>query len=413
MALMIPLSPFAPEKFPTLPALAGVRLAATGCGLRYQGRSDLTLISLADGTTVSGVLTRSQTASAPVEWCRRHLPSGAAQAVVINAGNANAFTGRAGVEAVEKTATTAAQVCGIDPSAVLIASTGVIGTPLDSHKIVEALPGLGTDLGSSSAHWEQAARAIMTTDTFPKGATRQARIGTTTVTINGIAKGSGMIAPDMATMLAFIFTDAAIPAPILNQVLKPSCERSFNAISVDGDTSTSDTVLLFATGCGAAHRPVDQPHLLDDFSEKLYDLMRDLAIQIVRDGEGISKFVTIDITGAASWQAARRIGLSVASSPLVKTAIAGEDPNWGRLVMAVGKAGERADRDRLEIAIGGFPVASHGAAVADYDESLVAAYMKGREISIAIDVGVGSAAARVWTCDLSHGYIDINADYRS
>ncbi len=410
---MTVLSPFAPENFPVLPALAGVRLASTGCGLRYQGRSDLTLIALADGTTASGVLTRSKTASAPVEWCRRHLPAGMAQAVVINAGNANAFTGRAGVEAVEKTAVCAAEICGIDPDAVLVASTGVIGTPLDSAKIVEALPGLGAALDVSPAHWEQAARAIMTTDTFPKGATRQAHIGTTPVTINGIAKGSGMIAPDMATMLAFIFTDAAVPAPVLNQLLKKSCDQSFNSISVDGDTSTSDTVLLFATGRGAEHPPVDQPHILDDFARKLDDVTRDLALQIVRDGEGISKFVTIDITGATSWQAARRIGLSVANSPLVKTAIAGEDPNWGRLVMAVGKAGERADRDRLDIEIGGFSVARHGAAAADYDESLVAAYMKGREISITIDVGVGSAAARVWTCDLSHGYIDINADYRS
>ena len=411
---MVP-SPLAPETFPVLAPVAGVRLAATGCGLRYKKRSDLTLIALDPGTSVAGVLTRSKTASAPILWCRRHLPGGAGRAVLVNAGNANAFTGRDGIRAVEDSAAAVAKILQIAQDEVFIASTGVIGEPLDAARIIAAIPGLSRDLGQSPAHWEQAARAIMTTDTFPKGTTRQARIGSVAVTLNGFAKGSGMIAPDMATMLAFIFTDAALPPGVLRALLAGACERSFNCITVDGDTSTSDAALLFATGCGPGHPPIReaQDPQLKDFREKLTELTRDLALQIVCDGEGASRLVTLDICGATSFKAARRIGLSVANSPLVKTAIAGGDANWGRLVMAVGKAGEKADRDRLGIDIGGVAVARDGQQVPGYREDTVAAHMAGTHIAITIDVGVGRGKARVWTCDLTHGYIDINADYRS
>ena len=409
---MPPVSPLAPSAFPALPAVAGVRLAATASGERYRGRGDLTLFELAPGATAAGVFTRSRTASAPVEWCRDALARGAPRAVVVNAGNANAFTGAAGREAVRRAAETAGRLVGAAPHQVFVASTGVIGEPLSIGRIEAALPGLHGTLDGGG--WEAAARAIMTTDTYPKGSTRRTDIDGVPLIVSGIAKGSGMIAPDMATMLAFVFTDAAVPAPVLQAMVTRANARSFNAITVDGDTSTSDTMLVFATG-RAAHGPVARAGeaRLRGFRRALGEVLVDLAQQIVRDGEGARKFVTIDVTGAASPRAARRIGLAIGNSPLVKTAIAGADANWGRIVMAVGKAGEKADRDRLAIRIGGVAVAENGVRHPDYDEAQVAPHMRGSEIAIAVDVGVGRGRATVWTCDLTHGYIDINADYRS
>jgi glutamate N-acetyltransferase/amino-acid N-acetyltransferase len=410
---MPPRSPLAPAATPHLPALAGVRLAAGACGVRYKDRPDVCLIEFAPGSTIAGVLTRSLSPSAPVDWCRQALKGGNARAILVNSGNANAFTGRLGKASVDRSVKAAAAVLGCARTQVFVASTGVIGEPLPDERITAALPDLSADLGAD--RWADAAAAIMTTDTFAKTATRTARIGGVEVRINGIAKGSGMIAPDMATMLAFVATDAKLPAIVLRGLLKQASERSFNCTTVDGDTSTSDTLLLVATGAGAAHARIASAgdRRLADFRAKLDALMIDLACQVVRDGEGASKFVTLEVSGAASDAAARRIGLAIANSPLVKTAIAGADANWGRIVMAVGKAGEKANRDRLKISIGGVKVAAQGQRVAGYDEAPVALHMKGAEIAIAVDVGVGRGRARVWTCDLTHGYIDINADYRS
>ncbi len=403
-------SPLAPERFPDMPAIGGVRTATVEAGIRYKGRDDLLLVELAPGTAIAGALTRSLTASAPVEWCREALAGGRARAVVVNSGNANAFTGRLGQAAVEQTVAAAARGLGCAEAEVFVSSTGVIGEPLPAEStIVEKLPGLVRAL--SSGAWEGAARAIMTTDTFPKGASATARIGGRTVTIAGIAKGSGMIAPDMATMLAYVFTDAAVPPGLLQRLTSRAVERSFNAITVDSDTSTSDTVLVAATG--AAGNPEPDAAMLRGFARALEAVCRDLAHQIVRDGEGASKFVEIAVSGAASARAAKRIGLAIANSPLVKTAIAGEDANWGRIVMAVGKAGEKADRDALRIAIGGVEITRGGHVVPDYDETPVARHMQGQDIAVAVDVGVGRGKATVWTCDLTHGYIDINGSYRS
>ncbi len=409
---MLPVSPLAPATFPNLPPVAGVRLAALDCGVRYKNRTDVCLIELAPGSTVAGVLTRSLTASAPVEICRKNLSGGKARAVLVNSGNANAFTGKAGRAAAERSVRAVAEALGCRPREVFPASTGVIGEVLPDERITRRLPELAGALSADG--WDAAARAIMTTDTFRKVATRQAEIDGVPVTINGIAKGSGMIAPDMATMLAFVATDAKIPSGVLQAMLSRGAGRSFNCITVDGDTSTSDTLLLFATG-QARHRPVRAfgDRHLQDFRAKLEDLLVDLACQVVRDGEGARKFVTVTVTGAASDRAARIIGLAIANSPLVKTAIAGEDANWGRIVMAVGKAGQKADRDRMSVAIGGTVIAEKGGPRPDYDEAPVAAHMEGQEIDVAVDVGVGKGRARVWTCDLTHGYIDINADYRS
>ena len=403
-------SPLAPGRFPDIPAIGGVRTATVEAGIRYKGRDDLLLVELAPGTAIAGTLTRSLTASAPVEQCREALAGGRARAIVVNSGNSNAFTGRLGTAAVEHTVAAAAQALGCAKGEVFVSSTGVIGEPLPAEStIVEKLPGLARSL--SSGAWEGAARAIMTTDTFPKGASATARIGGSTVTIAGIAKGSGMIAPDMATMLAYVFTDAAVPPGLLQRLTSRAVERSFNAITVDSDTSTSDTVLVAATG--AAGNPEPDAAMLRGFARALEAVCRDLAHQIVRDGEGASKFVEIAVTGATSARAAKRIGLAIANSPLVKTAIAGEDANWGRIVMAVGKAGEKADRDALRIAIGGVEITRGGQVVPDYDETPVARHMQGQDIGIAVDVGVGRGRATVWTCDLTHGYIDINGSYRS
>tara|TARA_R110002124_G_scaffold21670_2_gene83116 strand:- start:32877 stop:34121 length:1245 start_codon:yes stop_codon:yes gene_type:complete len=406
-------SPLAPEAFPTIPPIDGVRVATRACGVRYKGRTDVLLVELADETQAAGVFTKSLTASAPVDWCRKSLPGGIANGLIVNSGNANAFTGRLGEDAVEQVVEAVADRLACRPSRVFAASTGVIGEPLNFKSITDNLDALASDLAPGK--WDEAAKAIMTTDTFPKGAVKEAQINGTKVTIAGIAKGSGMIAPDMATMLAYVFTDAKIPAPVLQGILAPICERTFNSITVDSDTSTSDSLMLFATGAaGNADRfsGPDDP-ALKDFRTKAEAVMRDLAHQIVRDGEGASKFIEITVTGADSDAAAKRIGLSIANSPLVKTAIAGEDANWGRIVMAVGKAGEKAERDRLNIAIGGITIASNGLAVDGYDEAPVTAHMQSPEINIAVDVGVGNGRATVWTCDLTHGYIDINADYRS
>jgi glutamate N-acetyltransferase/amino-acid N-acetyltransferase len=407
-------APLAPENFPDLPPVAGVRLAAAAAGIRYKGRDDVLLALLDPGATIAGCYTTSKTRSAPVDWCRDNTKRGLARAIVVNAGNSNAFTGKLGVQAVKATAKATAAVAGCAPEDVFIASTGVIGEPLDVGKITAVLPGLATD--ATAEAWPRAAAAIMTTDTFPKGATATARLEGRTVTINGIAKGSGMIAPDMATMLVFLFTDANLPHRVLQALLSASVEKSFNAITVDGDTSTSDTVLLAATGA-AGPRPkalkgASDPRL-KSFAKALDDVTRSLAHQVVCDGEGAEKFIAITVSGAENDGAARRIGLAIANSPLVKTAIAGEDANWGRIVMAVGKSGEKADRDRLRIAIGGVTVATRGMRDPVYDEAAVVPHMKGRHIDIAVDVGVGKGRSTVWTCDLTHRYIDINGSYRS
>ncbi len=406
-------SPLAPERFPDMPAVAGARFAVAETGLKYRGRPDLLLVELAEGTAVAGVLTRSTAPGAPVEWCRARLGAGRARGLAVNAGNANVFTGARGRRATAAMAEAAAAAIGCAADEAMVASTGVIGEPLPHERIVAEIAGLPPRLGADG--WEAAARAISTTDTFPKGASRTARIGGAEVTIAGIAKGSGMIAPDMATMLAFVFTDARLDADILRPMLKRNADTTFNAITVDGDTSTSDTLLLFATGRAADH-PAPSGHrdpLLRDFERALHAVLLDLAIQVARDGEGAQKLIEIEVRGAASARAARRIGLAIANSPLVKTAVAGEDANWGRIVMAVGKSGEKADRDRMSVAFGGVAIARDGARVEDYDEAPVAAHMRGREVRIEVDVGVGRGRATVWTCDLTHGYIDINADYRT
>jgi glutamate N-acetyltransferase/amino-acid N-acetyltransferase len=409
---MPPRSPLAPASHPTLPPIAGVRVGSAEAGIRYRNRTDLFMAVLDEGTTVAGCLTRSLTASAPVLRCRASLPGGSARAIVVNSGNSNAFTGAAGERTVDATAAAAAKLAGCTPEEVFIASTGVIGEPIPPETIPNALPALYGKLKPEA--WADAAAAIMTTDTFMKVATLTAKIGDRTVTLNGIAKGSGMIAPDMATMLVFLFTDAAIAAPALQAMLSPANEKTFNCITVDSDTSTSDTLILCATG-KAGNTPVTDAAdpAARDFREALDAICLDLAHQVVRDGEGATKFVEIEVAGAASTQAAKRIALAIANSPLVKTAIAGQDANWGRIVMAVGKAGEKADRDKLAITIGGTEITRNGMVVPGYDEAPVNAHMAGTDIAILVDVGVGSARSKVWTCDLTHGYIDINGSYRS
>jgi glutamate N-acetyltransferase/amino-acid N-acetyltransferase len=409
------ISPFAPKSVPRLPAIEGVRIATAAAGIRYPGRIDLLLALFDPGTTVAGVLTNSKTASAPVDWCRAHLAHGMARALVVNSGNANAFTGKRGKQAVTLTVEAAARAADCLEADVYVASTGVIGEPLDAGKIVKQLGGLVREAKADA--YADAARAIMTTDTFPKLATRKAEIDGVPVTINGIAKGAGMIAPDMATLLVFLFTDAAIEPRALRASLDPAVDNTFNAVTIDGDTSTSDTLLIFATGRATsrgAPRIVDWDDLrLGGFRLALAEVMHDLALQVVKDGEGLTKFVSVKVTGAESKRAARVIAKSIANSPLVKTAIAGEDPNWGRIVAAVGKAGEAADRDRLAIWFGDILVAKDGEVAPSYAEKDGAAYMQGPEIAITVDVGVGKEAATIWTCDLTKDYIAINADYRS
>jgi glutamate N-acetyltransferase / amino-acid N-acetyltransferase len=412
MAVIV--SPLAPATFPNLPEIKGVKLASAATGIRYKNRPDVLLALLDRGTTVAGCLTNSKSRSAPVDWCAESLKKGTGRVLLVNAGNANAFTGKKGVATVKAVAAAAGKNFGCKPSEVYQASTGVIGEPLNPAFIVNALPELKA--AASANAWDMAARAIMTTDTFPKVATLQVKLGGKLVTINGIAKGSGMIAPDMATMLVFIFTDANIPAKILQKLLTNAVVPSFNCITVDGDTSTSDTVLLFATG--QAHAPLKTLKSVEDarlkpFAKALNALCHDLAIQVVKDGEGAEKLVEIKITGAESDKAAKTIGMVIANSPLVKTAIAGEDANWGRIVMAIGKSGEKALRDKLRIKIGGVLVAAKGMKDPTYKEADIMPHMKGRDIKIEADIGVGKGKATVWTCDLTHRYIDINGSYRS
>ncbi len=415
MAPPVPVSPLAPKSLPDVPPVAGVRFAVGEAGIRYRGRTDVMLALLDEGTAAAGVLTRSKCPSAPVDWCRARLPGGRARALVVNSGNANAFTGRAGAAAAARTAALAARACGVDEGHVFLASTGVIGEPLDASRFEGVLERL-----AAAAHpggMAEAARAIMTTDTFPKLATATATLGGVPVTLAGMAKGAGMIAPDMATMLAFVFTDAPVAAPALQAMLAEAVEGSFNAITVDSDTSTSDTLLLFATG---AARERGAPTVEDAGDPRLAAFRRalaavtlDLAHQVVRDGEGARKFVEVTVTGAESDGAAKRVARAIADSPLVKTAVAGEDANWGRVVMAVGKAGERADRDLLEIWFGDIRVAADGLRDPGYDEAAVSAYMKGERIAVRADLGLGPGRATVWTCDLTKGYVEINGDYRS
>ncbi|WP_419906657.1 bifunctional glutamate N-acetyltransferase/amino-acid acetyltransferase ArgJ [Hoeflea sp.] len=408
-------SPLAPEHIAELPALEGVRIATAAAGIKYADRTDLMLMVFDRPATVAGVFTQSLCASAPVDFCRANLAGGAARALVVNSGNANAFTGKKGSEAARITAETAAAAVGCKLEEVFLASTGVIGEPMDAGAFADTLTALAKS--ADDAGWTDAARAIMTTDTYPKVTTRTAVIGGVEVRINGIAKGAGMIAPDMATMLSFVVTDADISGDALQSLLSEGVDSTFNAITVDSDTSTSDTLMLFATGAAAergAPRISDaNDPIIADFRSVLFDLLKDLAHQIVRDGEGARKMVEITVRGAASDAAAKTIALSIANSPLVKTAVAGEDANWGRIVMAVGKAGQQAHRDRLRIWFGDIRVAVDGERDPDYSEDAAAAVMKREKIDIAVDVGVSDGVATVWTCDLTKDYVAINGDYRS
>ncbi len=404
-------SPLAPTHVPDLPAIAGVRLATAAAGIRYVGRTDVLLALFDAGTIAAGVFTCSKCPSAPVEWCRAHLKKGKARVLVVNSGNANAFTGKSGRDACKFTAQIASRAAGCKPEDVFLASTGVIGEPLKAQAFEGVMEGLVAR--AQAGDFLAAARAIMTTDTFPKVATATAKIGKASVTINGIAKGAGMIAPDMATMLSFIFTDAAISAPALQSLLKDGAGDTFNAVTIDGDTSTSDTLMTFATGKAGARIARAADPRLKGFKKALHAVLANLSEQIARDGEGARKLVEIVVEGAVSKVSARRIAMSIANSPLVKTAIAGEDANWGRVVMAVGKAGEPADRDRLSIWFGGIRVAHKGARDPGYDEATVSAAMKKPEISLKVALGMGKGRDRVLTCDLTKEYVAINGDYRS
>jgi len=403
-------SPLA-QPFPAIPPIAGVTPRIARARYKDWDRCDLTFLEFAEGTAVAGVFTRNVCCSSEVEMGREQVRLGRARALIVNAGNANAFTGYRGREAVEQIMAQVAQHLGCEPSDVFVSSTGVIGVPLPKDKAHE---GVAAALSASQCSWEEAATTIGTTDTFPKGALATAVVDGRTVIVAGMIKGSGMIAPDMATMLGYVFTDAAVEPGFLQPMLSAASADTFNCITVDSDTSTSDTVLAFATG-KAGNAPLasfDDPGA-DAFAAALHDVCHQLAQLVVRDGEGAQKLIQVCVTGATSDESARKIGLAVANSPLVKTAIAGEDANWGRVVMAVGKAGEPADRDKLSIGFGGTWAARDGQPLADYDEAPVAAHLTGREIQIEVDLGLGEGRATVWTCDLTHGYIAINADYRS
>ena len=405
------LSPLAPSSFPDLPKISGINLATAASGTRYKGRDDILLITLVPNSSVAGVFTKSDTAAAPVRWSQTIAKTGKARAIITNAGNANAFTGILGHKAVHDIVTSLAAKLKCDATAIMMASTGVIGEPLD---VTALTPFFGKLVDNQTAGWQAAANAILTTDTFAKGSHAKCFIDGKKVTLCGIAKGSGMIAPNMATLLGYIATDAALPASVLEHCLREANDQSFNAITVDSDTSTNDSIFLMASG-SAANRPITDPHdpLLDDFRTALGALTRDLAIQIVRDGEGATKLITIDVMGANNKKAAHQIGMAIANSPLVKTAIAGEDANWGRIVMAIGKLGIGISTDDISIDIGGHAVASAGMRVPDYDEAPIATHMTEQMVDIRVTVGTGVGTARVWTCDLTHGYISINADYRS
>jgi glutamate N-acetyltransferase/amino-acid N-acetyltransferase len=409
------ISPLAPTDVPEMPAILGVKLATAAAGIRHQGRTDVLLVVLDKGTTVAGVFTQSKCPSAPVDWCRAKLSRGTARALVVNSGNANAFTGKTGRQSTAMTASIAAKAVGCSPNEVFLASTGVIGEPLDASKFDGVLGGLAES--AEPGEWMSAAKAIMTTDTFPKVATKSVKLGKTKVTINGMAKGSGMIAPDMATMLSFVFTDAPLSSSVLQSLLRSGVEDTFNAVTVDGDTSTSDTLLAFATGTAAKNSAPKISRASDPrlkaFIKAFREVLADLSEQVARDGEGARKLVEIIVEGAVSKSSARRIAMSVANSPLVKTAIAGEDANWGRVVMAVGKAGEPANRDKLSISFNGIRVAKSGARDPSYDEAEVSTAMKRPKITIMIALGLGKGRDRVLTCDLTKEYVAINGDYRS
>jgi glutamate N-acetyltransferase/amino-acid N-acetyltransferase len=408
-------SPLAPKRFPKMPPVAGVRIATAEAGIKYKGRTDLMVMAFDPGTTVAGVFTRSKCPSAPVDFCRQNLGGGSARVLVVNSGNANAFTGMKGRETTRITGEAAAKAGDCKADEVFLASTGVIGEPLDAGRFAHLLDGLVRK--AEGGGWAEAGKAIMTTDTYPKYATATVRLGDAEVTINGIAKGAGMIAPDMATMLSFVATDAAIAAPVLQDMLRKGVGRSFNAVTVDSDTSASDTLLLFATGAAARRgaAKIDDPRdpRLAPFRRALNRILKNLALQVVRDGEGARKEIEISVTGAKSSRSAKRIALAIANSPLVKTAVAGEDANWGRVVMAVGKAGEPADRDLLSIFFGDIRVAHGGERDPGYSEAETSAYMKRDAIRIGVDLGLGSGKATVWTCDLTKEYVAINGDYRS
>jgi glutamate N-acetyltransferase / amino-acid N-acetyltransferase len=414
-AMSSSISPLAPTNVPDMPEVGGVRLATAEAGIRYQNRTDVLLAVLDKGTAVAGVFTKSRCPSAPVEWCRAKLPRGSARALVVNSGNANAFTGKTGKQSTALTAEIAAKAVGCGANEVFLASTGVIGEPLDASKFDGVLGRLAEI--ATPGGWIGAAKAIMTTDTFPKVATARAKLGKATVTINGMAKGAGMIAPDMATMLSFVFTDAPIAPAALQSLLESGVEDTFNAVTIDGDTSTSDTLLAFATGAAAADGAprisrAGDPRL-KAFTRALHGVLADLSEQVARDGEGARKLVEVIVEGATTKASARKIAMSIANSPLVKTAIAGEDANWGRVVMAVGKAGQPANRDRLSIAFNGIRVAKSGARDPSYDEAEVSEAMKSPKIQIRVGLGLGKGRDRVLTCDLTKEYVAINGDYRS
>lgn len=408
MAKITQVSPLAPAAFPDLPVIEGVRFATASAGVKYQGRTDVMLAQLVPGTTVAGVFTRSKTRAAPVLDCQEKIggSADAGAAILVNSGNANAFTGKNGMASVAEITAAVAAACDVPQGRVFTSSTGVIGEPLPHDRITAALGTLTAALDAGGI--APAAKAIMTTDTFPKGASAQVDVDGTTVNIAGIAKGSGMIAPDMATMLVYIFTDAKVDQGSLQRMVSGSSDATFNCITVDSDTSTSDSLIMAATGASGADASEDE-----GFANALHGVMLDLAHQVVRDGEGATKFVEINVTGAASDAEAKVHAMAIANSPLIKTAIAGEDPNWGRVVMAIGKSGAEADRDRLSISFGDIEVAKDGWRSPGYSEDAAAAHMKGENIVINVDLGIGVGKATVWTCDLTHGYISINADYRS
>ncbi len=413
--MSVAVSPLAPKSYPDMPALRGVRMATAAAGIKYKNRTDVLLMVFDRPASVAGVFTRSKCPSAPVDFCRANLGGGVARAVVVNSGNANAFTGVKGRAATALTAKSAAAAVGCSEGEVFLASTGVIGEPLDASKFAGVLGDM--QRMAEADFWQEAAKAIMTTDTYPKVATRTAEIGGVKVTINGIAKGAGMIAPDMATMLSFVVTDADIDPDALQILLSAGVGPTFNSVTVDSDTSTSDTLMLFATGAAAEDGQVKVTSADDErlagFRAALDDLLRDLALQVVRDGEGARKMVEVTVTGAENDVAARKIAFSIANSPLVKTAVAGEDANWGRVVMAVGKSGEMADRDRLAIWFGGVRVAVNGERDPAYSEAETTAVMKLEDIQVKVDIGLGEGTATVWTCDLTKEYVAINGDYRS
>ena len=413
--MSVAVSPLAPKSYPDMPALRGVRMATAAAGIKYKNRTDVLLMVFDKPASVAGVFTKSKCPSAPVDFCRANLGGGVARAVVVNSGNANAFTGLKGKAATELTAKSAAAAVGCAEGEVFLASTGVIGEPLDATKFAGVLGDM--NVRAEADFWREAAKAIMTTDTYPKVATRTAEIGGVVVTINGISKGAGMIAPDMATMLSFVVTDADIEPAALQSLLSAGVGPTFNSVTVDSDTSTSDTLMLFATGAAAEDGQVKvtsaDDERLSSFRTALNDLLKDLALQVVRDGEGARKMVEVTVTGAENDAAAKKIALSIANSPLVKTAVAGEDANWGRVVMAVGKSGEMADRDRLAIWFGGVRVAVNGERDPNYSEAETSAVMRLEDIPVKVDIGLGQGTATVWTCDLTKEYVAINGDYRS